>query len=159
MKLITDANIENEDGYSFDILQVASEYYKRIKMFDVTMEKDAMKSYTEEVKKIFSQIHHGILDGSTVFSHGFTPNKRTRDEFAHENEMDDDPLVLHIETEVFIKKNIIRAVRDITDDAFNAIADKERLGQFIYETVLMPFGAAGDYDTNWMAREDYGGIA
>lgn len=155
MKLIANANIENQDGYAFDMLQVSTEYYKRIKVFDVTMDKEAMKTYTDDVKKTFTQIHHGILTGSTVFSHGFTSNKRSRQEF--EVEMDDEPATLPTGMEAFIKKNIIRSVRDITDDAFNAIADKESLAQFIYETVLAPMGLANDFNTNWMAREEYGG--
>jgi len=49
-----------------------------------------------------------------------------------------------------IRKNIIKAVRNMTNDELNnVIASKESLARFCYDTVLSPYGAATDFDMRW----------
>ena len=148
MEVIADANIENKDGGPFNIQQIGREYYKMIKIFNATLDKTMIKKCSDGLRRAISQVHNDIISEPTMYVHDLQPAKRSREEY----EMDDDPTTV---SENNIKKNIIATVRDMTDDEFLAINDQESLARFCYETVLTPYGSAGDFDMKWMTRADY----
>lgn len=164
MEFIADANFENADGTRFDIEHVGMEYFKMLKIFDVTLDKEMMKNYTDELRQAISDVHDNIVAERTSFSSS-VGKKRSRTSYQdycygvverdRDREMDDDPNTLSAATEAIIKEHIIKAGRDISDDAFNAITDQESLVRFCYETVLGPFGAAADLEERWITRDDY----
>jgi hypothetical protein len=142
--------VENDDGAPFDLKAIGMQYYKMIKIFDVTLDKDSMKKYTDALRNTIAQIKIDIA-GDTE-----NPQKRSRTEFECEAEIDDDPMTLPSKIETLLKNKIVHTMRDMTDDTFNTITDQESLARFCYETVLAPYGASDDFDLQWMTREDYG---
>jgi hypothetical protein len=48
--------VENDDGAPFDLKAIGMQYYKMIKIFDVTLDKDSMKKYTDALRNTIAQI-------------------------------------------------------------------------------------------------------
>jgi DNA replication initiation complex subunit (GINS family) len=151
---IINNKVENKDGTLLTVEEIGKQYYKIIKAFNVTLNKEILKSFTDKIREIISKIHHTIIEEATTFLDDMTQtsNKRRRTE---EVELDDDPIILSEGITEDIKSHIIQAVRDLPDDTFNAMSTKEELARFMYETVLAPYFAAEDFDARWLSRDEY----
>lgn len=152
MKYLDDLYLLGNDNNVFMTKNVASSWYRSVKVFDATKDTTKIKHQSDKLRAMFKSMYENLDDLCNDDTDTLTYNAPVAKKRRLDTEMQMDGESVELTHELLVRR-IVQAARDIDDESFDAITDREALARFCNEAVNpLPDQY---FDEMWNGRDEY----